>query len=171
MKELPDVTLQLITDAYNKYRLPILHYVYRKLGNREEAEDMTQETFLRLLDYSRIVRRDTVKCFVYTIARNLVTDYLRCYYRKQEMQAFLMEEGAGNRYDVESTVIATDLQGLELRRMETLPPCRKLVYRMSRFEDKTADDIALTLNISKRTAERHLLLGRKDIREYIRQCI
>ncbi len=171
MKNTQENSQQLITDAYKEYRLPIFHYVYRKLGNKEEAEDMTQETFLRLLDYSLMVREDTVKCFLFTIARNLVMDYLRRYYRKQEMLAFLMEEDAMSPSDVESTVIAGEIQHLEFMKVQALPPCRKRVYLMSRFEDKTADDIALELNISKRTAERHIFMGRKEVREYIKQCI
>lgn len=171
MKNTQENSQQLITDAYKEYRLPIFHYVYCKLGNKEEAEDMTQETFLRLLDYSLMVREDTVKCFLFTIARNLVMDYLRRYYRKQEMLAFLMEEDAMSPSDVESTVIAGEIQHLEFMKVQALPPCRKRVYLMSRFEDKTADDIALELNISKRTAERHIFMGRKEVREYIKQCI
>lgn len=162
---------QLVTAAYEEYRLPVLRYICHKIGSQDEAEDMTQDTFLRLMDYSRMLRPDTVKCFLFTIARNLVTDYLRRYYKRQEVMAFLMEETSGSTTDVESTAIASELQGLELRKVHALPPCRKRVYVMSRFEDKTADDISLELNLSKRTVERHLFMGRKEVRRYIKQCI
>ncbi|WP_308756235.1 sigma-70 family RNA polymerase sigma factor [uncultured Bacteroides sp.] len=171
MKNFQENSQQLVTEAYREYKQPVFLYLYKKLGNKEEAEDMVQEAFLRLLDYSRMLRKDTVRCFLFTIAKNLVMDYLRRYYRRQEMLSFLMEEGAGSVSDVESKVIAAELQGLEIMKVQALPPCRKQAYVMSRFEDKTADDIALALNISKRTAERHIFMGRKEVREYIRQCI
>lgn len=171
MKNIRENSQQLITDAYREYRVSIFNYVYRKLGNKEEAEDMVQEVFLRLLDYSLIVREDTIKCFLFTIARNLVMDYLRRYYRKQEMLAYLIEEGTISPSDVESTIIAGEIQKMELMKVQALPPCRKRAYLMSRFDDKTADDIAIELNISKRTAERHIFMGRKEVREYIKQCI
>lgn len=171
MKKHQENSQQLVTGAYQEYKLPVFQYLYRRLGNKEEAEDMMQEAFLRLLEYSRMLREDTVKCFLFTIARNLVMDYLRRYYRRQEMLSFLMEEGGCSVPDVESRMIASELQGLELMKVQALPPCRKQAYVMSRFEDKTADDVALALNISKRTAERHIFLGRKEVREYMRQCI
>lgn len=162
---------QLITETYKKYRLQVLNYVYCKLGDRDEAEDMTQDVFVRLLNYSRMLREDTVKCFVFTIARNLVIDRLRKYYYKQESLSFYMEECGESTPDVESEVIASELQKLELRKVQMLAPCRKKVYMMSRYENMSAGDIALELNISKRTAEQHIFLGRKEVREYIRQCI
>lgn len=171
MKDYQKHSQQLVTGAYQAYRLPVFHYLYRKLGNKEEAEDMMQETFLHLLEYSRMLREDTVRCFLFTIARNLVMDYFRRYYRRQEMLPFLMEEGGCDTSDAESKMIAAELQGLELMKVRSLPPCRKQAYVMSRFEEKTADDVALALNVSKRTAERHILMGRKEVREYIRQCI
>lgn len=171
MKNIQENSQQLMTEAYREYKQPVFLYLYRKIGNKEEAEDMMQEAFLRLLDYSRMLREDTVRCFLFTIAKNLVMDYLRRYYRRQEMLSFFMEEETGSVSDVESKVIASELQRLEIMKVQMLPPCRRQAYAMSRFEDKTADDIALALNISKRTAERHLFLGRKEVREYMKQCI
>ena len=56
-------------------------------------------------------------------------------------------------------------------RLEKLPEKRRTVYMMSRFEDKSAGDIAQELNLSLRTVETHLYIIRKEIREYMRQCI
>ena len=42
---------------------------------------------------------------------------------------------------------------------------------MNRFEDKSIADISSELNLSHRTVENHLRIGRHEIREYIRQCI
>lgn len=171
MKNIQENSQQLVADTYKAYKLSVYQYIYWKIENREDAEDMVQEAFLRLLDYSRMLRTDTVKCFLFTIAKNLVTDYFRRHYRKQKMQAFLMEESRGSVSEAESEVIAADLQERELMKVQALPPCRKQAYVMSRFEDKTADDIALALNISKRTAERHIFMSRKEVREYMKQCI
>ena len=38
--------------------------------------------FLTDLDYKQMLRPDTVKYFLFTIARNIVTDYIRRYYKK-----------------------------------------------------------------------------------------
>ena len=62
-----------IEEQYDK----IYRYCYFKLHNRELAEDVTQETFLRYLEhYNCITTVSALKC-LYTIARNLCVDEYR----------------------------------------------------------------------------------------------
>ena len=42
---------------------------------------------------------------------------------------------------------------------------------MNRFQGKSSEDIAEELNLSRRTVENHLFISRKEVREFIRQCI
>lgn len=108
---------------------------------------------------------------MFTIARNLVTDYLRRHYRRQEVAAYLYESGGLCSDETESGIVARDLQKAEYRRVASLPMQRRIVYAMNRFQGKTSDEIALRLNLSKRTVENHLFISRKEVREYIKQCI
>jgi len=61
-----------------RYKDPLLNFVYRFLGNRTEAEDIVQETFLRVFRnrkaYKRVARFST---WIYTIAGNLAKTELR----------------------------------------------------------------------------------------------
>ncbi len=61
-----------------RYKDPLLNFVYRFVGEREEAEDIVQETFLRLFKnkhyYREIAKFST---WIYTIAGNLAKTELR----------------------------------------------------------------------------------------------
>ena len=60
----------------------IYHYVYSKIGNREEAEDLTSEIFLkaaRSIDSEHSLR--SMQNWLYLIARTTIADYWRAYYR------------------------------------------------------------------------------------------
>ena len=59
----------------------------------------------------------------------------------------------------------------EKRKLRTLPEQRRKIYIMSRFEDKSSSEISAKLNLSRRTVENHLFISRKEIREYMKQCI
>jgi RNA polymerase sigma-70 factor (ECF subfamily) len=61
-----------------RYKDQLLNFVYRFLGNQEEAEDVVQETFLRVYRnryaYKRVAKFST---WIYTIAGNLARTELR----------------------------------------------------------------------------------------------
>lgn len=164
-------TSQLIADSYVDYRRQVYLYILYKVNNREEAEDLSQDVFLRLMEYKQMLRPDTVKFFIYTISRNLVNDYLRRHYKKQEITSYLYDCAETSTDETESRVISDDLAALEQRKLSLLPTQRRKIYTMIRFEDKSVADISSELNLSHRTVENHLRIGRHEIREYIRQCI
>jgi RNA polymerase sigma-70 factor, ECF subfamily len=60
----------------------IYRYIYSKVGNREEAEDLTSQTFMKAV---RSIDRErgpqSMQKWLYQVARTTVADYWRAYYR------------------------------------------------------------------------------------------
>lgn len=171
MKDQVNSTHQLIAETYEKYRQSVFFYMYIRVNDKEEAEDLTQDTFLRLLDYQPMLRLDTIKYFIFTIVRNLVNDYLRRFYKWQEVSSYMYEVSPVYSTEGESRIIADDLEQVEKLKLVSLPPQRRTIYQMNRFEDKSVSDIADALNLSPRTVENHLFIGRREIREFMKKCI
>lgn len=171
MKDNLATPTELIAGFYKTYHRSVYSYIYYRINNREEAEDLSHDVFLRLMDYRQMLCPDTVKFFIYTITRNLLNDYLRRYYKKQEITSYIYDHASVLSNDTESKVIAGDLLAQEKHRISLLPSQRRRVYEMNRFEDKSASDISRELDISPRTVENHLFISRKEVREYMKQCI
>lgn len=74
----------------DKYRGPIFTYVYRLVKDAATAEDITQETFVRLFKKLDSIRDRTASAWLYRVARNLVTDYIR----KKRPVTFTVLKGA-----------------------------------------------------------------------------
>lgn len=63
---------------YEKYKRQIHTYIYRLLGSREDADDLTQEVFLSaFLSWEKLADRDHLSAWLYRIATNLCVDRLR----------------------------------------------------------------------------------------------
>ena len=65
-------------ELVERYQTRLLNFIYRTIGDREKAEDLVQEVFIRV--YRHIHRFDRTKKFstwVYTIASNLAKNELR----------------------------------------------------------------------------------------------
>jgi RNA polymerase sigma factor (sigma-70 family) len=68
-------------DAFNELQLRhdevVYHYIYRRIGNHHDAEDLKQETFLRALANIDRYQDTNLRGWLYRIAGNLVIDYFR----------------------------------------------------------------------------------------------
>ena len=68
---------------------------------------------------------------------------------------------------IEEDLYVKDLEILIALVVDTMPPQRKKIFEMSRYENIDNDEIAAILNISKKTVENHLNLALKEIKKAI----
>lgn len=95
-----NITSKDFSRFYDLYVKKIYRFAYLKVGLREEAEDLTSETFLKAWDYfSRTPNHkiNNVKAFFYQVANNLITDF----YRKKKLIPLSLDrlEGANKLAD------------------------------------------------------------------------
>lgn len=162
---------KLVAETYLHDKDLILYYVFRRINNYDDALDITQDVFLRMLEYGKTLCEETVRSFMFTVARNLIVDYLRHFQKKQEIDIYMMENFQEYNENADVKVIYDDLAKVERMKVLSLPFQRKIIYMKNRYEEKTSEEIAKELCLSKRTVEGHLLLARKQVREYVKQCI
>lgn len=161
--------LHLITDIYEKNREMLVGYVAKRINDYDEAEDMVQNAFVRLLDFQQMISEATIQSFVFTILHNLLIDYYRRHAKRLEMLSYVYDNMKQNDHiSMDSQIYMKNLAETEIFRMNQLPPQRRIIYYKSRFEDKNTTVIAQELNLSVRTVDTHLLLGRRDVRNYLK---
>ena len=155
----------LIAKCYADNSARVQAYIAARINSYADAENLAQDVWLRLLEYDKPLTAETMVPLIYTIASNLIIDYLRRYYRSRKADDEL------RRAADESRLLASDMAQAEQRRVECLPRQRRIIYVMSRYEEKSVEDIASELSLSFRTVENHLRLGRRDVRQYMSAAI
>lgn len=171
MENILALSNQSISDAYTQYAHSVFLYIYYKVKDEKLARDLVQDTFLRLLSYRGEISFHTVKHLLLIIARNLVNDYLRRYYKTQEVINEVYENAKSEVSEVESSLYTEELSACERDAVGRLPAQRRKVYELIRFEGEKIVDIAAKLSLSVRTVENHLFISRKEVRNYMKQCI
>ena len=126
---------RLIAEYYEEHRSSIFFYIYRRINDEGDAEDLVQDAFLRLLEYRMMIRRDTLKYFLFTIVRNLLNDYLRRYYKRQEIDRYLYDMLPVSTVEPESRIVADDLRRMEIRRVSGRR-CANLSVNASDYGEK-----------------------------------
>ncbi len=139
---------------------PILNYLIRLVGQREDAEDLTQETFLRL--YTNLRRIDTgrnVRGWLYRVATNLAFDALRKRKRLKEAPLEAAEE-----VPAPASRPADWAEGLDIRRaLIRLPHLHQSVLLLYYHDEFSYREIASILNIPLGTLKTHLRNARQEL--------
>ena len=142
-----------------------------RISSVVEAEDMTHDLFIRLINYKDILVEDTARSLIFTIARNMIIDYYRRLYKRQEVEDYIIRHYEPKSYNFETVLISKEIAKIEYNKVNKFPPQRRKVYELSRYSELSINEISEKLQLSKRTIENHLRIGRKEIREYINQAI
>ena len=161
----------LIAKCYADNSARVQAYIAARINSYADAENLAQDVWLRLLEYDKPLTAETMVPLIYTIASNLIIDYLRRYYRSRKADDELRRGADETDHSVESRLLARDMAQAEQRRVECLPRQRRIIYVMSRYEEKSVEDIASELSLSFRTVENHLRIGRRDVRQYMSAAI
>lgn len=175
-------TEAMLTDAYVQYSAAIHSYAFRLLGNQEDADDVTQEAFIRV--YYRLVQlRDTTRLrpWLYKIATNLCMDLLRKRARTRKIlglsvpyEAASGESDSPVQYEVAQpgstaaidSVAERDLIGRALRRM---PPKYAVCLVLHGAQGLNYREIADVLGISPGAAAVRLARARDMFGRYYEQ--
>lgn len=160
----------LISDTYRNYRTGLIRFFVKYVQDTTTAEDLTQDVFVRLTEWRQEIKCETVRSLVFKIARNLLNDYLRRVYVKRQYDSHVAESNILYDTSMESSIIAADLFRMECRIVAGLSRQRRTAYILNRFEGKSAADIAKIMGLSRRTAENHIFIGKKEVKDALRRC-
>lgn len=162
---------ELIALAYCRLAAPLKGYVVRRIGNPDDAEDMVQDVFESLLKPGLLISEQTVTRYAYTIAHNLVVDWMRRHACSAKAQDFLAAYSPRSAEDAESRVNVNDIASLEMKVLRRTGEKGARIYMMSVHEGISARDIALSYGMSERTVENHIFRTRKRVREALKEAL
>ncbi|WP_326907214.1 RNA polymerase sigma factor [Sedimentibacter sp. MB31-C6] len=152
-----DAYRQVIEDYGNK----LLRTCYLILKDREEAEDIVQETLIKVFQKLRTFKENSgLYTWIYTIALNLCRDRLR---KKREILS-LEDEWVGSE-DVESHVETNVDRELLRKELFTINPLYREVLVLFYFDDFSIKEISNLLNEKEGTIKSRLSRGRNILKE------
>lgn len=165
MKELADGSQKAFDALFMYYHPRVKSFLTGFIGDAEEAADMAQDVFYKIwMNRTVFAKVDSFRSYLFRMARNLVYDYYEHSLVKENYDLTLR-----NRPQYED-LIEEDLYVKELSLLidiavENMPEQRKRIFKMSRKEGLSNDEIAVRLEINKRTVENHLTQALANLRK------
>jgi RNA polymerase sigma-70 factor (ECF subfamily) len=194
-QDLPDRTLDDLTDEelvsahlqgrpgafhrlYDRYRDRLIHFITRKTGDPDRAQDLVQEAFIRVTRH--LHRFDTSKKFstwIYTIAGNLSKNELR----NRSRSPLVLFQRLTNNWDDDHRPLQFEDYSTKpddlyrkryLRRLvedtvQTLPEHHQLVFRLRELEGKSYEEISDITGVNLGTVKSRLHRARNSFAQRI----
>ena len=141
----------------------VFGYAYRVLGDHAEAEDVAQETFLRLMAKAKTWRKDgaRLRTWLYRVAVNLSIDHKR---RMQPVSLSEVADPAAPGHDEAGMVRGLDCSHALRRALDGLGEHQRQALLLVHYQGFSNKEAAAVLGISTRALESRLARARRALR-------
>lgn len=131
------------------YLDPVYRFLYSRVGNREDAEDLTSQVFLKASRRLDGTRTDaSVAAWLFTVARTVLADHWRVYYRAPP-PVELDEEMTGERSHPGSTGRSNrQAEQLVESVLQALPPRYRSVLELRFLKGYSVNEAAEEMNVA-----------------------
>ncbi len=135
---------------YDRYAAPLLGFTTRMLGDRREAEEVTQDVFLKMIDRAdQYDGRAPVSSWLFAIAANACRDRLRGARRAPALPLEAVPELLAPGDSPESLVLADERARSVRRALALLSEEQREALVLARFHELPYVEIARTLGITE----------------------
>lgn len=149
----------------------LLRYLAARLPNGEDARDLAQETYLRLLRRKReeLVRHP--EAYLFRIAANLMYENWLKVRPEGSLRSDAVDPEMLDSDDLSTEAAAAQQQSVDAleRMLRVMPPMRRQVVVLNRRDGMTYEEISSKLGISVGMVKKHLAKGLARCREQLRR--
>lgn len=158
LREPPD-----LEQVFARYMDSVYHFLYSRLGNREDAEDLTSEVFLKATKQLDSARAEaSVAQWLFTVARTVLADHWRRYYRTGpvvELDDARVSETPGA---TQSSELSPENARLVRDVLDSLPPKYRMVLEYRFLRSYTIEETAQAMSLTAGNVKviQHRALGK-----------
>ena len=153
---------------FDNYQNDLYRYVKSLVKIEAQAEEIVQDVFLKVwLRKHTLDPKLSFKSFIFTIARNLAFNFLKKAANDRELMNQVFYESQKSYRPSDINLTEAEYKNLGVRAVNSLPPRCQLVYKMSRDQGKTYEEISSELGISVNTVKNQMTKALGDIREFL----
>ncbi len=157
-----------LQSLFQRHYQEVCRTILRFISDRNQAEDLAQEVFIRLWQ-----KRDTLDittsfgAYLHRMAINEALSFLRKVKRREDKAQIIAEQPIPSAYDSrdgEEILIQQELREQVSAAIDQLPPRCRTIFQLSRFEQLSYREISEKLEISIKTVEHQMGKALKILR-------
>lgn len=167
-----DSSNKTFSDIYTTYYRKAFYFVKSYIHDEAAAEDIVSDSLIKVWEQMKQKEVDYVAPLLLAILKNKSLDYLK----HEEVKRAALDEIASWRNDDLSLryssleacnpddIFSKEVETIVRDTLETMSPQTRRIFEMSRFENKTNNEIAELLGLSSKSVEYHITKALKAMR-------
>jgi RNA polymerase sigma-70 factor (ECF subfamily) len=160
-----EIAFKTIYDAYFK---KLSAYLYKLCKSNDAAEEMVNDVFLKIWkNKSSLNHIESFEAYLFTMARNKAIDYLRKLAKDTNLITELTAQIQESHNEIEEKLDATALKNLIEQSLAQLSDQKRKIFKMSKEEGYSYDEIAAEMQLSKSTIKNHLSETLKHLKKQV----
>ncbi|RAJ25429.1 RNA polymerase sigma-70 factor (ECF subfamily) [Pedobacter cryoconitis] len=155
---------------YDLYNRPIYNFIIRFVHSVPLAEDLTQEVFIKIWENRLCLQGvKSFKAYLYTVARNHTLNSLKVVFRSEAAIGEVINSFIDTRSAVEEDILHKEYVEFLKKTMDSLPERTRQIFKLCREQEKTYDEVAKSLNISRNAVKNHMVHSMKLLSSAIKK--
>jgi len=158
-------------ELMRRYKRPVVNFIFRMLGNAQDADDIAQDVFVRVYQNLDTYRSETkFSTWLFALARNAAIDRIRWRSRHRTESIESAPEivaSSGTAEEVNAREIGDQIAVAVAK----LPEDQRIAIILSEYQGMSYAEIAGVMQCSEKSVESRLYRARQTLREELRPLL
>jgi RNA polymerase sigma-70 factor (ECF subfamily) len=151
---------------YGIYHPLISKVVLKFVKSPDLTNDLTQEIFIKIWDIRKeLVHINSFKAYLIITASNHVLNFLKRASREAIAKGEILKHYRQYEESIEDKLASQEYLQFIDNVLNSLPPQTREVFRICREENKSYDEVASVLGITRNTVKKHIVRANKEFRD------
>lgn len=151
---------------YREYSDPLYHFTLKFVKSPELADDLTQEVFIHLWEIrEQMTKVENLRSYLFTMCRNHIFNFLKRASRETAAIGLMIRHYHPVQDMADDKLISEDYRHFIRDVLESLPIQTREIFRLCREENKSYDEVAALLGISRNAVKKHIVRSHKAFKD------
>ncbi|PTT01915.1 RNA polymerase sigma-70 factor [Pedobacter sp. HMWF019] len=154
---------------YDLYSPSIQKFILRYVNSSPLSEDLTQEVFIKIWENRSILAGvKSFKAYLFVTARNHTLNSMKVIFRSEVAIGEVVDSFVHLRNETEEQLMHKEYLVFLRKILDSLPERTREIFRLCRDQEKSYDEVAKSLNISRNAVKNHMVQSMKVLRSAVK---
>jgi RNA polymerase sigma-70 factor (family 1) len=158
-------------EIYNRYWKKLYHTALAKTHTQEIAEELVQNIFIAVWEKRSVAKIEYLESYLVRAMKYKIINYMQSVLAKENHLKIIDDHTIKEQNDSETQLLLHELNLAIHNAIEKLPAKTKVIFKLSREENRTVKEIAQLMNLSEKAVEYHITQSLKLMRLHLKDFI